>query len=672
MDANYNISGKLSEALEKAIYLTQDLQLTSITTCALALTILMDDTNIIQQNYLEGGYEPVDANSFAYSLMSIKELYEVVFNEPFPEEEIEEPAEPDKADEADETEETSENVEKERSLNVTISFVNTSAENYFTTKYSKNLKEAFDDAQTRCYNSKLQYIDEDNLLYSILNLEDCSAVRLFEQFEVDIEELKNILLYNSNIYVNNPNSKVRIPPNLATFCKVLNNDYSVGEKCEILKRDREIFKVWSIFSKKTKRNAILVGEAGVGKSAIVEAITLQIVNGKCPREFKDYSVISLDLTSMVAGTKYRGEFEMKVQNFISFIENSENIIIFVDEIHHIFGAGATENSGLDFSGSLKPILARDDVLFIGATTNLEYQRFFNVDPAFKRRFEKIEIREPKLSEVKDMIREKVKNISDYHKIAISDELIDYIIITAKAMNFEANNPDVTIDLVDRSMAIAKMRRAKELTKKDVDKVYAENYLAFKKTSKKNKLSTAYHEAGHALMHMLAKYHKREDVKIVSIIPTSDYLGATISEDSENVSPINRNAVMEIASIQIAGRIAQEFVEKDWDFGASEDLVKSTDIIRRMIVDMGMDESVYTNISLSTYGNETRTMSPEAVDKVNDRIKEIMNTVTTETRIILNNNRDKLDIIAKLLYDNGIISIEQIMSEFKKQGVKLPK
>lgn len=672
MDANYNISGKLSEALEKAIYLTQDLQLTSITTCALALTILMDDTNIIQQNYLEGGYEPVDANSFAYSLMSIKELYEVVFNEPFPEEEIEEPAEPDKADESDETEETSENVEKERPLNVTISFVNTSAENYFTTKYSKNLKEAFDDAQTRCYNSKLQYIDEDNLLYSILNLEDCSAVRLFEQFGIDIEELKNILLYNSNIYVNNPNSKVRIPPNLATFCKVLNNDYSVGEKCEILKRDREIFKVWSIFSKKTKRNAILVGEAGVGKSAIVEAITLQIVNGKCPREFKDYSVISLDLTSMVAGTKYRGEFEMKVQNFISFIENSENIIIFVDEIHHIFGAGATENSGLDFSGSLKPILARDDVLFIGATTNLEYQRFFNVDPAFKRRFEKIEIREPKLSEVKDMIREKVKNISDYHKIAISDELIDYIIITAKAMNFEANNPDVTIDLVDRSMAIAKMRRAKELTKKDVDKVYAENYLAFKKTSKKNKLSTAYHEAGHALMHMLTKYHKREDVKIVSIIPTSDYLGATILEDSENVSPINRNAVMEIASIQIAGRIAQEFVEKDWDFGASEDLVKSTDIIRRMIVDMGMDESVYTNISLSTYGNETRTMSPEAVDKVNDRIKEIMNTVTTETRIILNNNRDKLDIIAKLLYDNGIISIEQIMSEFKKQGVKLPK
>ena len=669
MSKMYNMSGKLSQALERAIYLAGDFRSDELCTVHMGLSILMDKSCCLQRLKLESGCK-IYCEKIVYETTINNEIFEYVTGKEYPFSNAEQ-NEAMSQDEVEEEQMDSDELEKSdaQAQNQFIYVVDKSAfiQNikYENIPYSSNLENAFEDAYQRCLSNGQDFIDEENLLYSILTLEDCSFMRLLEKFEFDTSELVNMLAMNATIYKFNQKNIVCIPESLKSCCEILNDQYSKGEKCQILGRDKEISQVWNIFSKKTKRNAILVGDAGVGKTAIVEAITIQIVNGKCPREFRNYKVVSLNLTGMVAGTKYRGEFELKIQQLIQFLKTTSNIIVFIDEIHQILGAGSAENSGPDLSGSLKPILARDDVVFIGSTTNIEYERYFAVDPAFKRRFEKILVKEPKLSEVKDMVALRVKSITDYHKVSMEDDVLNYAIITAKAMNYYGNNPDLTIDLVDRASAMAKLARRKVVKRVDVDKVFKTNYDMFKSMKRKDKLSTAYHEAGHALYKLMSKYNLRDDLKIVSIIPTSDYRGVTISESNDCFAPVTRKAVMEKASMSLAGRVSQEFVSKDWDFGASSDLENATSIIRSMIIEMGMDNDIYTNISLYDYNSNGHNMSPAAVDKVNDRISDIMKKVYDDTKKFLTKNKDKLDIIVNLLMKKGIISVQEITEAFER-------
>lgn len=673
-----NVSLYLMYAMERAIYLSEDLEVDKVNTFAMVLSILMDEDSCIQKHYLEQS-DLIDVQGLIFEMMNSKETYKKVTGLDYPEDiDTKDDSKVDAISDGKEEKklfEAQNSPDKSSNENIQVIYLANTSDikkniNYPNKEYSENLEIAFDDAYKRCYSNGQNYVDEDNLLYSIFKLKDSSIKRLFDEFEIDISDLINILLYNSKIFEMKEDKRIKIPASLLTCCEVLNNKFKKGEVCTILGRDKEIASVWNIFSKKTKRNAILVGDAGVGKTAIVEAITMQIVNENCPKEFKGYNLISLDLTGMVAGTRYRGEFEQKVQQLIYFLKSSSNIILFIDEIHQILGAGSAEASGPDLSGSLKPILARDDVIFVGSTTTVEYERYFSKDPAFKRRFEKVEINEPKLKDVKDMVNLKVKSLSKYHNVKISDDVLEYIIISAKAMNYYGNNPDLTIDLVDRSMAIAKITSKKVLSRNEVDKVYKQNYDMFKSMKKQDKLSTAYHEAGHALLKLLAKHSIREDLKIVSIIPTSDYLGVTISEDNDKFSPVTKDAVLESASMSLAGRVAQEFVNPKWDFGASSDLSNATEIIRKMIIEMGMDENIYTNISLYDYNSNGHAMSPDAVDKVNERIEEVMQKVYTSTKNVLSKNKDKLDIIADLLMKKGIISIDEIKLAFKENGIKI--
>ena len=665
----YNVSGKLSQAIERAIYLAGDFRSDELCTVHMGLSILMDKSCCLQRLKLESGCK-IYCEKIVYETTINNEIFEYVTGKEYPFSNAEQ-NEAMSQDEVEEEQMDSDELEKSdaQAQNQFIYVVDKSAfiQNikYENIPYSSNLENAFEDAYQRCLSNGQDFIDEENLLYSILTLEDCSFMRLLEKFEFDTSELVNMLAMNATIYKFNQKNIVCIPESLKSCCEILNDQYSKGEKCQILGRDKEISQVWNIFSKKTKRNAILVGDAGVGKTAIVEAITIQIVNGKCPREFRNYKVVSLNLTGMVAGTKYRGEFELKIQQLIQFLKTTSNIIVFIDEIHQILGAGSAENSGPDLSGSLKPILARDDVVFIGSTTNIEYERYFAVDPAFKRRFEKVSVKEPKLSEVKDMVALRVKSITDYHKVSMDDDVLNYAIITAKAMNYYGNNPDLTIDLVDRASAMAKLARRKAVKRVDVDKVFKTNYDMFKSMKRKDKLSTAYHEAGHALYKLMSKYNLRDDLKIVSIIPTSDYIGVTISEPNDCFAPVTRKAVMEKASMSLAGRVSQEFVSKDWDFGASSDLENATSIIRSMIIEKGMDNDIYTNISLYDYNSNGHNMSPAAVDKVNDRISDIMKKVYDDTKKFLTKNKDKLDIIVNLLMKKGIISVQEITEAFER-------
>ena len=298
MSKMYNMSGKLNQAFERAIYLSEDFRSDEICTVHMGLSILMDRSCCLQKLYLETGYE-FACEKMIYETIGNDELYEHVTGKKFSSDE----EEVDTEETQNEVEEDEKNLSNSESVDTQIQkqiiyFVDKSAfiqdnVRYENIPYSSNLENAFEDAYQRCLSNGQDFIDEENLLYSILTLEDCSFKRLLEKFEFDISKLVNMLAMNATIYKLNKNNTVSIPETLKSCCEILNEQYFKGEECQILGRDKEIKQVWNIFSKKTKRNAILVGDAGVGKTAIVEAITNQIVNGKCPREFKNHKVVSL-------------------------------------------------------------------------------------------------------------------------------------------------------------------------------------------------------------------------------------------------------------------------------------------------------------------------------------------------------------------------------------------
>ena len=196
-----------------------------------------------------------------------------------------------------------------------------------------------------------------------------------------------------------------------------------------------------------KNNPILIGEAGVGKTAIVEELSRLIVNDEVPKVLCDKKIISLDMATMVAGTKYRGEFEERMKKVIKEIEDNDDIILFIDEIHTLVGAGGAEGA-IDASNILKPALARGKIRCIGATTTEEYKKFIEKDSALERRFQKIFVNEPSIGETKNILM-KIKNIYErYHNVIIDNDMIDYIINLSEKYIFDRNRPDKEIDILD--------------------------------------------------------------------------------------------------------------------------------------------------------------------------------------------------------------------------------
>ena len=218
-------------------------------------------------------------------------------------------------------------------------------------------------------------------------------------------------------------------------------------------------------SRKTKANVMLVGKPGVGKTAIIEEMARQIMTCTCPEHFKKYYVISLSVNGVVAGTKYRGDFEAKMENLSKFIDLNPNVILFIDEVHQIVGAGKAEGS-IDIATVLKPILARDGVKIIGATTTDEYAAISG-DGALARRFDTHIVKEVDLAAVHDMCHEKINSLAKFHDITITSKDISSVIMLAdKAMKNRAF-PDKLLDLIDFGMAKQKVLKKKAF---DVDVV----------------------------------------------------------------------------------------------------------------------------------------------------------------------------------------------------------
>ncbi len=249
------------------------------------------------------------------------------------------------------------------------------------------------------------------------------------------------------------------------YCTNLNNKVRAGDVDRVIGRDEEISRAIQILSRRTKNNPCLVGEPGVGKTAIAEGLSMRIVEGEVPFKLKNKEIHLLDLTALVAGTQFRGQFESRIKGLIDEVKRDGNIILFIDEVHNLVGTGDSEGS-MSAANILKPALSRGEIQVIGATTFKEYRNHIEKDSALERRFQQIKVVEPSVEKTVSILKG-IKNYYEaYHRVSVSDKLINRMVVLSERYITDRFLPDKAIDLLDESCAYASLKN-KYLEKYDL-------------------------------------------------------------------------------------------------------------------------------------------------------------------------------------------------------------
>ena len=275
-------------------------------------------------------------------------------------------------------------------------------------------------------------------------------------------------------------------PILDNFSRDLIKMAEEGKIDPVVGRDKEVKRIAQILSRKKKNNCVIVGDAGVGKSALVEKLALMIYKGDCPTNLLDKRVVSLDLTSLVAGTKYRGQFEERIKAILNELQEAPNVIVFIDELHTMVGAGNASGS-MDAANILKPALARGEMQCIGATTFDEYKKHIEKDGALVRRFQKIILKEPTASETIEILKNLTSSYQDYHRVIYEEGVVETIVKLSHRYITDRQFPDKAIDVMDElgsekkissriPESIEKLKKeSEEIKEKKIQVVKSQNY-----------------------------------------------------------------------------------------------------------------------------------------------------------------------------------------------------
>jgi len=347
--------------------------------------------------------------------------------------------------------------------------------------YAPEIFEILDNAKKIAKRNKDEFIGVDHILVSILEIRQ-EIRAFFTGLGVDVGKFNTVLLY----VIKNGISSFKIPPmvevasqqqtqsaptkpkqTIGDWCEDINQTIEDRGTFEIFGREKETERAFEILLRKNKSNIILVGEAGVGKTAIVEGLAEKIVQNKCPKLKKNKKILSLDMTSVLAGTMYRGQMEEKVKKIIDEISNNDDYILFIDEIHTIVGAGSSEG-GLDLANSLKPVLSRGGFACIGATTKDEYLKYFKGDSALNRRFEKIDVLEPTNKQTLELLKKAKGSYEKFHNVKFTPSILSKIVDLCAEYLPEKKFPDKAFDILDEAGAKTRILFAEEEEKKKVD------------------------------------------------------------------------------------------------------------------------------------------------------------------------------------------------------------
>ena len=344
----------------------------------------------------------------------------------------------------------------------------------FTPRSKRVLENAFLEAKRIGYN----YIGTEHLLLAILKEEDSIAVKIIIELNVEIPQIYNEIAKVINEEIYNENNKETSNNKHQNSQTPILNQYGedITEKAEegkfdnIIGREKEIERMIEILSRRTKNNPCLVGEPGVGKTAIVEGLAEKIIIGDVPQNLREKRIVSIDLSSMVAGTKYRGDFEDRIKKALAEVRKAGDIILFIDEIHTIVGAGAAEGA-IDAANILKPLLARGEIQLIGATTLEEYRKYIEKDSALERRFSIVKVDEPTEAETIEILYGIRDKYEAHHNVKITDDAIKAA--TALSVRYITDRflPDKAIDLIDE--AASKTRIKKYIEPEEIKKMQEE-------------------------------------------------------------------------------------------------------------------------------------------------------------------------------------------------------
>lgn len=418
-----------------------------------------------------------------------------------------------------------------------------------------------------------------HLFASLLEEGEGVAIRILLSMDIDIEELYGEFLHK---FTGNPKKKKSKKLILEELGVDLTKKATNDELDPVIGRDEEIRRVLEILSRRTKNNPILIGEAGVGKTAIVEELSRMIVRGDVPFSLRGKRIISLDMASAVAGTKYRGEFEERINKILKEIEENDDIILFVDEIHTLVGAGGAEGA-IDASNIFKPALSRNKLRCIGATTTDEYKKYIENDGALERRFQKVMISVPDVDTIKDILM-KLKNIyENFHAVKISEEIIDVIVSLSEKYIYDRNQPDKSIDVLDEVCAKVSLEDTKEIEqyneyvkelqviiKNKNEEIINNNFEeASKYKEQENKIMNYINNLELDIHQQKIKEVTKEDVARVVSIKTGIPVYELLNDNQKVIKTIEKNIIDSIIGhkhainevVNIAKRIKLGFVDE---------------------------------------------------------------------------------------------------------------
>ena len=319
-----------------------------------------------------------------------------------------------------------------------------------------------------------------NILVAMFSERESFAVHFLEKQNVSRLDLVSYISHGSKNNKNDKNLKENNEENYSTqesnsslekYCTNLNKKAQEGRIDPIIGRENELERTTQILCRRLKNNPLFVGDPGVGKTALAEGLAKNIVENKVPKVLKNVTIFALEMSTLLAGTRYRGDFEERLNNIIKDITSDKNNILFIDEIHTVIGAGATSGGSIDASNILKPALANGTLRCIGSTTYTEYRKYFEKDSALVRRFQKVDINEPSVDDAIEILKGVVTNFEKFHKVKYSEDVIvEAVKLSAKFIN-DRKLPDKAIDVIDEVGARYNLLNTKkQINVKDVEDI----------------------------------------------------------------------------------------------------------------------------------------------------------------------------------------------------------
>lgn len=443
--------------------------------------------------------------------------------------------------------------------------------------YSPKARRVLEASYREAMQFKSQLIGTEHILIAMIKEADCVAARLLNTMNVNVQKLyvdllvamgQDVSAYRDEIENTRRKEKNSTTPTLDSYSRDLTELAREGKLDPVIGREKEIERVIQILSRRTKNNPCLIGEPGVGKTAIAEGLAAEIVCGNVPDTVKDKRVLTLDLSGMVAGSKYRGEFEERIKKVISEVIQDGQVLLFLDEIHTIIGAGGAEGA-IDASNILKPSLARGEIQLIGATTIDEYRKHIEKDAALERRFQPVTIEEPTEEQTIEILKGLRRTYEDHHKVIITDDALEAAVhLSARYIN-DRFLPDKAIDLIDEASSKVRLTtyvEPEEIGKlqEEIDKLEKDKEQAIKKE--------AYEKAGDIKRRQQKKREKKEKL-----------LAAWEKEKTEKKLSVTENEIADVVSQWT------KIPVKKLEEGESERLKNLETILHKRVV--GQEEAV---------------------------------------------------------------------------------